>query len=807
MPIALLIALFAPVAGLAAMLTVGGRLGARGGWVALAAPIAAFGALAQLAVGWEAGAQLNVAVSWIPTLGLELRFLVDGLSLLFGLIVSGMGVLVVFYACFYLDDHYEAHGRFYSYLLLFMGAMLLTVFSGDLLLLFIGWELTGISSFLLIGFLHGKEASRAGARMALLVTGATGLVMLAGVVVLGLAAGTYELAVLRTGALAEVDSGTLTLAFALIAVGAMGKSAQFPFHFWLPNAMAAPTPVSAYLHSATMVKLGVFLVARIFPLFAGLELWTPLLAGIGFGTMLLAALLALGSHDLKAVLAYSTVMQLGFLIGWYGLGGAGGVEHDYLHILSHVFYKGSLFMVVGIVDHATGERDLRKLGGLGRHMPGLAVIALVVTASMAGLPGTLGFISKEYALKGFYKVAETGMVWPLALMVVASILKVTFSVRLWTGVFRGRENPAIMAHFHAPSVGLQAAPAVLAVAALVCGLFPGLLGHGIEQLAVTGLNANADWHYSLWHGVTKELMTSAVIVVLGAGLYYAVGRERWGRAGIPAWLRFDVAFERGVELLPRMAKTLTVALRAQRPFDYPGVVLAFFLVVVGGYAWSARDAWRDVDFTGGEGIVELRVLVVILIAVATGIVIRARRWTAQLIALSIVGFLLTFYFVLLRAPDLAMTQILVETATLILVLLLLARFPRSAEEAIERAKPWKPRKTFNIVIAAGMGVLTTVLCLLAQLPRSFDAAGDFYLANTVPLAKGTNAVNTILVDFRGFDTLMEVTVLLIATLGALGLFVRYRRTPEELRAGPMGPAGIGPGRAKAKARQQGGENT
>jgi NADH:ubiquinone oxidoreductase subunit 5 (subunit L)/multisubunit Na+/H+ antiporter MnhA subunit len=788
----LFLALIAPFLGLAAVLALGGKLRVRVGWVALVAALTSAGGLASLLGSIAPGAPLVVSVDWIPSLDLGLHFMVDGLSLFFGLIVSGVGVLVVFYACFYLDDHYEYHARFYAYLLMFMAAMLITVFSADLLLLFIGWELTGITSFLLIGFLHGKEVSRDGARMALLVTASTGLAMLAGVVLLGREAGTYNLAVLLNGGLADADPAAVTGAFVLIALGAMGKSALFPFHFWLPNAMAAPTPVSAYLHSATMVKLGVFLVARIFPMFQGLELWVPLLVTVGFGTMLLAAVLALLSHDLKAVLAYSTVMQLSFLVGWYGLGGADGVRDDFLHIISHVFYKGCLFMVVGIIDHATHERDLRKLGGLARRMPLLLIITVIASASMAGLPGTTGFISKEYMLKGLFAFGEAGgWAWlPLVAAGLASVIKVVFSARLVWGVFGGAEPAAVAKHFHAPGLGIQMPPLLLAAAALVFGLLPGVLGTGLQHLAVPGLHESLTWKYSLWHGVTKELLTSAAIVALGFALYFLPGRLSWNRPVVPRGLLFEVPFEAFVAWLPRAAKQLTAALRSERPFDYAGVVFAFFLAVVGGFVLVHRETLAPGLPTGAD-FDPLRLLVTFLITLAVLLVVMAKRWTAQLIALSIIGFLLTFYFVLMRAPDLAMTQVLVETATLLLVLLLLARFPRSAEEGGGILERWGSRKVFNLVVALAVGGLTTVLSLMALRPRPYDPLGDFFLEATVPLAAGTNAVNTVLVDFRGFDTLMEVTVLLVATIGAMGLFMRYRRTAEERRAGAMGPPGFG----------------
>ncbi len=796
----LLIAIFLPFLAVPIMALAGKRLGARTGWLALAVPVIVAGLLAWTATGTQAFDRQVVEVSWVPSLGLNLTFVIDGLSLFFGLVVSGMGGLVTFYAANYLDSHYQHHGRFYAYLLLFMGAMLGTVFAGNLLLLFVFWELTGISSFLLIGFLHDKGESRDGARMALLVTGGTGLALLAGVAIVGELAGTYEVAALADGALKGAPSGLVTAAFVLIAIGALGKSAQFPFHFWLPNAMAAPTPVSAYLHSATMVKLGVFLVARIFPMFREVEWWSPLLVSLCFGTMALAALLALMSHDLKAILAFSTVSQLGFLIGFYGMSPPLGAQGDLLHIASHVFYKGCLFMVVGIVDHSTGVRDVRKLGGLRTRMPLLALITLIAAASMAGLPGTLGFISKEYMLKEKFDYWEGPALlnwYPLIMVVFASVLKVAFSARLVWGVFGGKTPPEVVKHFHAPGFLLQLPPLLLAAACLIFGLFPNALGAGLSFLQTTGLHDAESLHFSIWHGVTREFTMSVLIVLAGLGVFALFQIERWRWAAIPSWLRFDVAFESGVAWLPKGAKQLGRVLRFDHAFDYLGIAIGFMVIVLGGYWWTHRielwPGWPD-----AESFAPLRTFVVVLIGVAVAMIITMRSWASQLIAVSIVGFLVTFYYVLFRAPDLAMTQILVESATLLLVLLLLARFPRASEES-EIGRSFSPsRQVVNIGISVGVGLLTTLGALMAMQHKETRVAGEYYLENTVALAHGTNTVNTVLVDFRGFDTLMEASVLVIACLGVLGLVMRYRRSAEEYASGAMGPAGYGLGRRKNK---------
>jgi NADH:ubiquinone oxidoreductase subunit 5 (subunit L)/multisubunit Na+/H+ antiporter MnhA subunit/multisubunit Na+/H+ antiporter MnhB subunit len=793
----LLIAIGLPLAGCVVLPGMGRRLGRRTGWVALAFPVVSTVALLVLAGTVPLPGRTVVEWVWVPSLGVNCSWLVDGLSLFFALVVSGMGVLVVFYAIFYLDDAFAHHGRFYGYLVFFMATMLGTVLSNNLVLLFVFWELTGLASFLLIGFLHGEGESRVGARQALLVTSGTGLAMLAGVVMVFTATGTYDLAELLGGPLPwEAQGGWLSAALVLILAGALGKSAQFPFFFWLPNAMAAPTPVSAYLHSATMVKLGVFLTARVFPLFVGSEVWLPLLTLIAFTTMTLGAFLAFVSHDLKAILACSTVSQLGYLIGYYGMGPVGGVEYDYLHILNHVFYKGGLFMVAGIVAHAAGLRDLRQLGGLLRRLPLVGVTCFIGAATMAGLPGTTGFLSKEAMLKEIFEamVAHDALGWyATACVVVTSVLKVAFSIRFFAKLFLGPERPEVMAHFHAPPLALQLPPAILAVAALLLGLWPGLLEEPFRLLAVAGLN-RPPVELTIWHGLTLELAVSMAVVALGLGLYVGGERTGWRWHAVPRWLKFDRAFEGGVERLSVVAKGVTRRLRSDEPLDYLPLVLGFGLVTVGGGAVWQGLAWLE-EREGVWPVVArpdlLRSLVAGLICLAVVGVVALRRWTTQLIALSVAGFLTCFYYVLYRAPDLALTQILVETATLILILLLLGRFPRSAElgEVRERHPPW--RKALNVLVAGGMGVLMTGLALMGMAEPHAERVGERVLEATVPWAEGRNAVNTVLVDFRGFDTLGEITVLLVAALGCLGLLMRRKRTPEEYRAGPKGPPGLG----------------
>ncbi len=787
------LALGLPLLGSPLIALAGRRLGPRVGWLALAFPLISTGALLRLAAGVGRMPRRVVEWPWIPSLGLNLSFLVDGLSLFFGLIVSAMGCLVVFHAIFYLGRDAKHTGRFHATLLLFMAAMLGTVFANHLLLLFVFWELTGIASFLLIGFLHEQKEARVGARQALLVTGSTGLALLVGVVLVQQVSGTGRLDALLAAQLPWEQHGTLlTAAMLLLLLGAFGKSAQLPFHFWLPNAMTAPTPVSAYLHSATMVKLGVFLVARIYPLFVQAELWAPLLGTIAFATMALGAVLALLSHDLKAILAYSTVSQLGYLIGYYGLGPAEGVECDYLHILNHVFYKGGLFMIVGIVAHAAGIRDIRQLGGLFGRMPLLGVTTLVAAATMAGIPGTTGFLSKEMMLKEIFGAMrdhdQLGL-YATACVALTSVVKVAFSIRLFANIFLGPMPSRIQRHFHAPSLGMQLPPAILAGCALGLGLLPGMLDAPLRALAVEGVNRPQ--HLAVWHGFTRELAVSSLVVALGFGLYWLGERTRWRWHIIPRALRFDLAFEAGLEAFSRFTVRVTRVLRSDRPVDYLPILITFAVGLVGGALLWNLPRLSGLLMPDWTAVHPLRTMVAALIALTLFGVLLLRRWTAQLLSLGVAGFLTCFYFVLYRAPDLALTQILVETVTLLLVLLLLARFPRSAQAGEEARRPAPPRRLFHALLALGVGGTVTALVLMVTADPHPEPIGRGLLEQTIPLAKGSNAVNTILVDFRGFDTLGEITVLVIASLGCLGLLMRYKRTPEEYRQGPLGPPGAG----------------
>ncbi|MGC9451801.1 MAG: hydrogen gas-evolving membrane-bound hydrogenase subunit E [Oceanipulchritudo sp.] len=748
-----------------------------GKWLWLVPALATTGFIVLAGAGGGTGTERIELLSWIPDQGITLGIQVDGLSLFFGLVVAGMGTLIFGYTAGYFEGKPEEFRRFYTYLLFFLGAMLGTVFSDNLLILYAWWEMTGIASFFLIGYLHEDKEAREGARMALVTTVGTGMCLLAGILLVGLTAGTFAFTELIAVAPRYADSTLWNAGFLLIVVGAFGKSAQFPFHYWLPNAMAAPTPVSAYLHSATMVKLGVFLIARVFPIFRPLDSWVPVLLLVGFFTFLLGATFSLLSHKLKAILAFSTVSQLGFLIGFYGMSPPQGTHLDMLHIINHVFYKGALFMVVGIIDHSTGIKDIRQLGGLRKRMPLLYWITLISAGSMAGLIFTSGFLSKEYMLKEKIDYLMEGLFlnfYPILMVVTGSVFKVAFSLRLFLHVFHGKESPELDRHFHKPGFLIQLPPLLLTTLTLVTGIFPYLMYKALLAFRVPGLHDPNIPKLKIWHGWdSAAFLISCGILLAGYVLYRFAEKDGWQWARIPPFLRVDVLFTNALDALPGMGARASRWLGVDHPKVHLAVIIAVALVWIGLPAYSAFGTVPEPEFLDGN--LFIYSLAAALLFIAGGSLLLLPSWKGQVVMVGVIGFLVTFYFVLYRAPDLALTQILVEAASLILLLVLFQRFP------LLRTITLQPRRgvaRLNGVLAAGMGILMFVLTLVFAGARKAGALGEEYLEASLPLAKGTNAVNTILVDFRGFDTLLEIGVLVIATLGIIGLMRKKKAGGE-----------------------------
>lgn len=744
-----------------------------------AVPAALFLAMISLLPAVQSGSQNSLTLlNWLPDQGIRLSFQLDGLALFFGMVVTGMGTLIFIYTAGYFKENPRHFRRFYGYLLLFMAAMVGTVFSGNLLLLYVWWELTGVASFFLIGYLHESEESRRGARMALLTTITTGLCLLAGIVLVGITAGTFEINELIRLAPQFSQDPVWAAGALLMLIGAFGKSAQFPFHYWLPNAMAAPTPVSAYLHSATMVKLGVFLIARVFPIFSSLEIWLPLLSLIGFFTFLLGAVFSFLSNKLKAILAFSTVSQLGFLVGFYGISPPSGTHWDLLHILNHVLYKGALFMVVGIIDHATHIKDIRQLGGLRKRLPLMAIASAISAASMAGVILTSGFLSKEYMLKEKLDYLSDGVflnAFPLTMVILASVLKVAFSIRFVVHIFFGPESEKATAHFHKPGFLFQLPPLILASLTLLFGFSPSALSWVLQLFATPGLQDFAAPKLKLWHGLdSTAFQISMGILFIGTLLYLAAERLQWRFTVIPPWMRFDEYFDRAVEGLPAFGRRLSRWIGVDSPNWHVAIVLSVGLLWIGVPFLTQISDWSPPEFDYGE-LIQPIIAAILLVAAALALLL-VRSWRGQVIFVGTIGFLVMFYFVIYRAPDLALTQVLVEAASLVLLLVVIIRFPQLQQP---RHSLPKLKKSINAVIAVSVGILMGLLTLVFGRSIESEAPlgplGDAYLDASLPLAKGTNAVNTILVDFRGFDTLMEIGVLTIATLGILGLLVARRK--------------------------------
>ncbi|MEM1041307.1 MAG: putative monovalent cation/H+ antiporter subunit A [Bacteroidota bacterium] len=738
-------------------------LGDRAGWVLALVPLGLLAYFASLAPAVLATGGLAETTPWVPTFGVDLAFYLDGLSLLFVFLITGLGTLVVVYAGGYLKGHRDL-GRFYLALLLFMSAMLGLVLSNNLIALFVFWELTSFSSYLLIGFKHEVEESRKSALQALLVTGGGGLALLAGFLLLGsIGGGTFDMREILANAEAVRAHALYPAAFALVALGCFTKSAQFPFHFWLPNAMAAPTPVSAYLHSATMVKAGVYLLMRLDSTLGGTALWTVTLSVAGAATMLVGAVWALRQTDLKKVLAYSTVTALGTLTLLVGLSFEASIKAAVVFLLVHALYKGALFMVAGTVDHEAGTREVLSLGGLRRAMPLTFGAAGLAGLSMAGVPPLFGFIGKELAYKAKLGFDGADVLLPGA-AVVANALTIAAAGIVVLRPFWGALQPTPKdAHEAPPSMWIG--PLVLALVGLVFGLFPSLLPAALVDSAVTAtLGFSTEITLALWYGLGTALYLSILTVALGVLAYWQWDRVRGALARLDGLAR--VGPERGYERL--LDGTLALAgwqTRVLQNGSLRGylVWLLTAVVLLPGVTLAAR--YPEVFASFGAAWDELlphEWALALLIVLSAGATVFARSRMLAVAALGVVGFSVALLFLGLGAPDLAMTQLLVETLIVVIILLVLLHLPLlRAERGGTDVGRWA-----SGLLAVGAGLLVTTLSLaITGLP--FDASvSAFYAERSVPDGFGRNLVNVILVDFRALDTFGEVTVLAVAALGA-----------------------------------------
>jgi len=725
------------------------------GWAAAALAAGLFAMFAAELPAITAGAPVVQSLMWVPSLDVELAFRLDGLSMLIALLITGIGALIFLYTGRYLDG-YPMQGRCLALLLAFQGAMLGSVLADDVVVLFIFWELTSLLSFLLIGF-DGKSAEgRRSALQSLLVTGGGGLALLAGLLLLAIITGSFRISEIIAAAPVLAASPLLPAALVLVLIGAFTKSAQFPFHFWLPNAMAAPTPVSAYLHSATMVKLGVYLLARLNPAFAEHPLWTGSLIVAGGATMLIGSALALREHDLKRILAYTTVVGLGTLVALLGLEQRMAAVAAVIFLVVHALYKASLFLVAGAIDKSTGTREIDRLGGLARAMPITAGAACLAGLSMMGLPPFVGFLGKELV----YEAALGGPMALLAVGVVANAAMVAAAGLIAFRPMLGTGHPYARKPKEMPW-SLLAGPVVLAVLGLLCGLLPGTMLGPLAGSAVAAIlgGETVPLKLSLWHGLTPMLALSAVTIALGI-LFYILA-DRWRHLPEPTVGGPEAAYEVALNAMQRLAVWQTRLLQRGSLRGYMRAVFVVMAVSVGA-AMLAFDALALPAFEPAPRFLDYAVIGLLGIgALATAF---ARSTLAGIAAVGLVGFGVALVFLLFGAPDLAFTQFAVETLFLVILTVLLLHLPYREPEHRTRSQLVQ-----DGILAAGLGTVVSAL-LLAVLASPFDRSlTNFFEAAAVPLAHGHNVVNVILVDFRALDTLGEIAVLGFAGLALAAL--------------------------------------
>lgn len=706
-----------------------------------------------------AGRPVTQEVAWVPSLGLELTFRLDPLSWLMTLVVGGVGALVLVYCAPYFARSAHRLGRFAGVFVAFAGAMLGVVTADSTLLLYVFWELTTVFSFLLIGHYHDRQASRRAAMQAIQLTTLGGLAMLAGFVILGeIDGGSYRVSELVAGAADIPRGGLLTTALVLVVVGAATKSALVPVHFWLPAAMAAPTPVSAYLHAAAMVKAGVFLVARLTPAFADVPAWRWTVVGLGVATMIVGGWRALRQYDLKLVLAFGTVSQLGLIIALLGQGERAVALAGLALLLAHALFKAALFLVVGIVDWSVGTRDLRELSGLRRRMPVVALCGALAVASMAGLPPLVGYVAKEAALEAFAHAGDAAGWGLLVVVALGSVLTLAYGLRFWWGAFA--DKPGVEPReTQRTSHLIVAPPLVLSAAGLVLGLVPGTLERALAPYAGSYAAGEAG-HLTLWGGVGVPLMTTAVVIVVGVLLF--VGRA--GVARVQRRAAFGVAasdvYRATLRLLDNLAADVTG--RTQRG-SLPAYLAAILVVTVTAplVVMLGSDAWpRSIRVADSPE----QVIVAAVVVAAAVLVARARRRLKAVLLLGVAGYGVAVLYQLHGAPDLALTQVLVETVTLVVFVLVLRRLP-----AYFSNRPLAASRWWRVILGVLSGAAAVGLGLMASGARVHAPVSVNFPAEVYAFGYGRNIVNVTIVDTRAWDTIGEISVLLVAATGVASL--------------------------------------
>ncbi|PJO40179.1 Na+/H+ antiporter subunit A [Lysinibacillus xylanilyticus] len=758
------------------------------GWFVLSVPFILFLLLARYIPQIAEGKTFIHTYEWIPSFNINFTTYLDGLSMIFGLLITGVGSLVILYSIFYLSTKESLH-HFYCYLLLFMGAMLGVVFSDNLMVLYTFWELTSVSSFLLIAFWHHRKSSRAGARKAMTITVFGGLSMLAGFLMLYVASGTFSIREIVANVGAIRDHTLFIPALILILIGAFTKSAQFPFHIWLPDAMEAPTPVSAYLHSATMVKAGIYLVARFSPVFGGEAVWFWLVSVIGLVTLFWGSFNAVRQTDLKALLAFSTVSQLGLIMSLFGLGSVGhyyGYAADTVlytqasfaalfHLINHSTFKGALFMMVGIVDHEAGTRDIRRLGGLMALMPITFTIAVIGGFSMAGLPPFNGFLSKEMffaavlAIRNVeaFSIADLGLLFPIVAW-VASIFTFVYCMILISKTFFGKlQLNKLDKKPHEAPLGMLLSPIILCVFVVGIFFFPNALGHYILEPAMASIyptfpsTSELTPHIYAWHGINAELLMTLGVIIIGIILFKTLKSWKPLYRIFPQRYTFNTYYNRMIEFSENSSAKLTNRYMTGNLTLYFVYIYVFFVALIAGYfIWSDATAFNFEKDSSIETY-EL-ILVFVMMFAAVWMIFAKGRVTAMLLN-GVLGYSIAFFFVIFRAPDLALTQLVVESVTTALFLLCFKYLPDLMPEASRKKTQWS-----KVIISIFVGATVTLVGLAVVHFDRFEPVAT-YFNDSYELAGGSNIVNTILGDFRAFDTMLEVVVLLIAGLGVYTL--------------------------------------
>ncbi|MFC6333588.1 Na+/H+ antiporter subunit A [Paenibacillus septentrionalis] len=763
------------------------------GWIALLVPVTLFVYFIQFFSINKPIEPITVSVPWIPSIGINFSLYLDSLSLLFALLITGIGSLVVLYSIFYLSKDRERLNLFYAYLMLFMGAMLGSVLADNLLVLYSFWELTSVSSFLLIAYWYQRKRSRYGAQKSMYITMTGGFSMLLGFIILYVASGT--LSIREIIAMGDVVSShpLFIPAMFFILLGAFTKSAQFPFHIWLPDAMEAPTPISAYLHSATMVKAGVYLVARLTPIFGAQLEWSWTIIIVGIVTLFMGSFNALKQYDLKALLAFSTISQLGLIMSLLGIGSLalnpnyapyseyfiGALVAGILHLINHSVFKGSLFMMVGILDHETGTRDIRKLGGIMHLMPISFTLTMIGAFSMAGLPPFGGFISKEMFFTGVLDLASHSNGWAVIIPIVAwiaSIFTFIYCMILIFKSFTGTYHADLLERTpHEPPFGMLASPAILAILAIALFFFPGLVDTSILEPTVKGMAPSAqlfidepNWHVhiSAWHGPTLELFMTIALILIGVFLYLKI--EKWKGPLfelLPKRLNLFTLYDKALVGMEKASTKITKTYMTGSTTHYLAYIFTFFILVVlitlFGTGSFIFDTSQDSPLEWYE------LMLGIATVIAAVFVLFSTSRLLSIISVGVIGFTVSLFFVIFRAPDLALTQLVVETISTALFLLCFYFLPKM-KASVESIK----FKLTNAIISICVGVTLTLMGLTAYGYRVFDPIAE-YFSNSYKLAGANNIVNSILVDFRAFDTMLEIVVLFSAGVG-IYTFIKLR---------------------------------